>query len=174
MYFDPSDRAAVVEHLSRSGLAAAIEMRLKRKDGTPIWVQSVGRAVADASNSILRYEVFIQDIDQRKQAEESVQKLLHAVEQAGSAIFMTDPDGTITYVNPGFEKIYGYTRTRRLGKTPRILKSGRHDKSYYQSFWRRLLAGESVREEFVNRRGDSQLVTVEASISPSWTGKGSG
>jgi PAS domain S-box-containing protein len=171
-YFEASDRAAVVAHLSRSGLASAIEVRLKRKEGTPIWAQAVGRAVADASNDIVRYEVFIQDIDERKKAEESVQKLLHAVEQAGSAIFMTEPDGTITYVNPAFERIYGYTKEKALGKTPRILKSGQHDKAYYERFWRRLLAGESVREEFVNRKNDGQLVTVEASISSVFDRKG--
>ena len=165
IYFDPADRAAVVEHWSRSGPAAAIELRLKRRDGTAIWAQGDGRAVRDSSGNILRYEVFVQDIDQRKKAEESIQKLLHAVEQSGSATFMTDSDGTITYVNPAFEKIYGYTKEEALGKTPRILKSGQHDKAHYERFWRRLLAGESVREEFVNRKSDGHLVTVEASIS---------
>jgi two-component system, cell cycle sensor histidine kinase and response regulator CckA len=53
-----------------------------------------------------------------------------------------------------------------LGKTPRILKGSGHDRAYYQHFWQKLLAGESVREEFVNRRRDGQLVPVESSVSP--------
>jgi PAS domain S-box-containing protein len=93
LYFDPAERAAVVERWARPGPAAAIEFRLKRRDGTPIWVQGEGRAVRDSSGNILRYEVFLKDIDQRKKAEESHQKLLHAVEQTENVVFMTDPDG---------------------------------------------------------------------------------
>jgi PAS domain S-box-containing protein len=166
LYFDPAERAAVIEHWARPVPAAAIEFLLKNRDGTPIWAQGDGRAVRDSSGNILRYEVFVQNIDQRKKAEESLQKLLHAVEQAENVVFMTDPDGAITYVNPAFERVYGYSREETLGKTPRILKGGRHERAYYQRFWQRLLAGESVREEFVNKRRDGQLVPVESSVSP--------
>jgi two-component system cell cycle sensor histidine kinase/response regulator CckA len=102
----------------------------------------------------------------RRLAEESNQKLLQAVGQAKNAIFMTDPDGAITYANPAFEEIYGYSMQEVIGKTPRILKSGQHDQTFYERFWQTLLAGESVREEFVNKRRDGRLVTVEASVSP--------
>ncbi len=102
----------------------------------------------------------------RREAEAAARTLSHAVEQAENVIFMTDPEGTITYVNAAFERVYGYPREEALGKTPRMLKSGTRDRAYYERFWQRLCAGESVREEFVNRRRDGQLVTVEASVSP--------
>ncbi len=102
----------------------------------------------------------------RRRAEESIQKLLRAVEQARNAIFMTDPNGVITYINPAFEQIYGYPKEEVLGKTPRILKSGQHDEAFYERFWQSLLAGEFVREEFVNKASDGRLVTVENSVSP--------
>jgi PAS domain S-box-containing protein len=102
---------------------------------------------------------------ERRQADGSIRKLSLAVEQAKNAIFMTDPNGAINYLNPAFEEIYGYSRQEALGKTPRILKSGQYDRTFYERFWQRLLAGESVREEFVNKRRDGQLVTVETSVS---------
>jgi PAS domain S-box-containing protein len=101
----------------------------------------------------------------RRMAEESIQKLLLAVEQTEDAICMTDPGGTITYVNPAFERIYGYSREEAQGKTPRILKSGQHDKAFYERFWKRLLSGESVREQLINKRRDGRLVVVETSVS---------
>lgn len=99
-------------------------------------------------------------------ADESVQKLLQAIEQASNAILMTDPNGAITYVNPAFEKIYGYSSEETLGKTPRLLKSGQHDRAFYKSFWQRLLAGGSIQEEFINKTKDGRLVTVENYVSP--------
>ena len=35
-----------------------------------------------------------------------------------------DQNGVITYVNPAFEKIYGYTAAEAIGQTPRLIKSG--------------------------------------------------
>jgi two-component system cell cycle sensor histidine kinase/response regulator CckA len=113
-----------------------------------------------------QFVALFDNITERKRSEASIQKLLHAVEQAGNAIFMTDPDGTITYMNPAFERVYGFTKEETLGRTPRILKSGQYDRAYYEEFWRRLLAGESVQGEIVNKRRDGQLITVESSVSP--------
>jgi PAS domain S-box-containing protein len=102
----------------------------------------------------------------RRTAEETSLKLLQAVEQTQNAILMTDLKGTITYVNPAFERIYGYSKKEAIGRNPRILKSGRHDAAFYESFWRKLSAGESTREEMVNRARDGRLITVEVSVSP--------
>ncbi len=106
------------------------------------------------------------DITERRHAEESIRKLSLAVEQAENIIFMTEPNGTITYVNPAFEKVYGFSKEEALGQTPRILKSGRYDDAYYDQFWQRLLSGESVRGEMTNKKRDGQFVTVEESVTP--------
>jgi PAS domain S-box-containing protein len=98
--------------------------------------------------------------------QEEVRKLLQAVEQSANSILITDTRGLITYVNPAFEKTYGHSRDSVLGQTPRFLKSGEHDRSFYEQFWKKLLGGESVRQEFVNRKKNGELVTVEAVVSP--------
>ncbi len=123
-----------------------------------------GNRVADLAVGGL--VVNVRDVTERREAEESVQKLLSAVEQGGDAIFITDPDGAITYVNPAFERVYGFSKKETLGKTPQILRSGRYDEVFYERFWKTLLAGKTVRGEIVSRRRDGRLVTVEGSISP--------
>ncbi|RLC32590.1 MAG: hypothetical protein DRH37_00140, partial [Deltaproteobacteria bacterium] len=69
------------------------------------------------------------DITERKQAEAERERLTAAIEQAGENIIITDPEGTIRHVNPAFEKLTGYTRKEVIGKTPRILKSGKQDEA---------------------------------------------
>jgi PAS domain S-box-containing protein len=160
------DVPALLDHIA--GESGSYEeagvWRHRRKDGTIFEVEITSdRGIFGGREAVL---VLAKDVTKRRRAEESVQKLLLAVEQAGNVIFMTDPDGTITYVNPAFETVYGYPREQALGKTPRILKSGRYDRSFYERFWQKLLAGESVRGEIVNKRRDGQLVTVEDSVSP--------
>jgi two-component system cell cycle sensor histidine kinase/response regulator CckA len=79
---------------------------------------------------------------------------------------MTERDGTITYVNPAFQKIYGFTKEEAVGKTPRILKGSTLTEDDYRDFWTLLLAGKSVRGEIVNRTRSGKFITVETSVNP--------
>jgi len=47
-----------------------------------------------------------------------------ALEHAGEAVFITDVNGTIQWVNPAFTAVTGYTAEEAVGQTPRLLKSG--------------------------------------------------
>ncbi len=85
---------------------------------------------------------------------------------------MTELDGTITYVNPAFEKVYGFTRDETIGKTPRILKSGILAQEHYEEFWNTLLSGKSIRDEFVNKTKDGRLITVGTSVNPVFSTQG--
>src|SRR5207244_1966079 len=66
----------------------------------------------------------VREIESRRLVQESASKLDLAVEQSGNVVFMTDPEGRITFVNPAFTAVYGYSRSEALGRNPRFLKSG--------------------------------------------------
>jgi PAS domain S-box-containing protein len=108
----------------------------------------------------------VHDVTLRKRTEEAQKQLLRAVEQTDDVVFITAVDGTITYVNPAFERLYGYTRADAVGKTPRILRSGLYSKDYYASFWKQLLDGKSVRGEYFNKTRTGETVTIEGTVSP--------
>ncbi len=92
-------------------------------------------------------------------------QLAMAVEQAGESIIVTDAEGVITYVNPAFEHISGYTSDELLGQHPRILKSGAHNQTFYEALWATLKRGETWRGRFINKRKDGALFHEEATIS---------
>jgi PAS domain S-box-containing protein len=94
------------------------------------------------------------------------------IERSDQAVFVTKPDGTITYVNAAFEKIYGYKAHEAIGKTPRIIKSGLISPEQYQFFWGTLLKKQAVVGELINRRKDGQLVNIEGSNNPILNRKG--
>ena len=103
----------------------------------------------------------------RKMMTESHTRLATATEQAGEGIIITDPQGTIQYVNPAFERITGYARQEALGKSVGILRSERPDQDdLFESMWRRLSQGESWSGRMINRRKDGALYEEEASWSP--------
>jgi PAS domain S-box-containing protein len=114
----------------------------------------------------------VRDITERKRAAETTAVLVHAAEQATEALIITDPRGSITYVNPAFERITGWKRDEVLGRNPRILRSDQHDGAFYRRMKEVLARGEVWKGRLVNRRKDGTLFEDEATISPVRDGAG--
>lgn len=89
-----------------------------------------------------------------------------ALERSGDSVVITDRNGHIRYVNPAYEELTGYSTQEVLGKTPRILKSGKHPPEFYQSIWQTVLSGEVFHAEFVNRKKNGDLYVQEETIAP--------
>ncbi len=112
------------------------------------------------------YCSLLANIMQRKSAEIDRGRLAMAVEQSAEAVLIADLNGTITYVNPAFERITGYAARDVLGLNPRILKSGRHDFRFYERMWNRLREGEVWTGRITNRRKDGTFYEAEQTTSP--------
>ena len=102
----------------------------------------------------------------RPSSQAPAQLLQKAVEQSVEGVLITDPQGAIIYVNPAFEKLYGYQIDEVLGQNPRLLKSGLHPPEFYQHLWEALKAGQSWQGRITNCRKDGQLVNEKTIISP--------
>ena len=110
--------------------------------------------------------VVVVDITERKQAEQQIRLQATALQAAANAIAITDHQGTITWVNPAFTALTGYTLEEVKGRNPRILKSGEHDAAFYQALWDAILSGQVWHGEMVNRRKNGQLYFEEQTITP--------
>jgi PAS domain S-box-containing protein len=111
-------------------------------------------------------QAVIRDVTERKRLEDELKRLNTAIEQAAEAIIITDAEGLIQYVNPAFEKITGYSRREVAGRTPRILKSGTHDPSFYRDLWKTIKGGAVWTGRITNRRKDGELIQEDVAISP--------
>ncbi len=152
---------AIREHRRYEG-----EYEISTRDGETKWAWEQGEAIYDEQDRVVALEGFISDITARKRAETEREQLIRAIEQSGETILITDPDGTILYVNPAFTRITGYTREEAIGQTPRLLSSGKHDKEFYREMWKTLEAGQTWEGQLINKRKDGTLYTEQASISP--------
>ncbi len=107
----------------------------------------------------------ISDITQRVNAEAERERLATAIEQAAEAVVITDVDGVIQYVNPAFERITGYTSEEILGRNPRLMKSGEHDRMFYKNLWDTIERGEVWTGRITNRKKDGTVYHEDATIS---------
>lgn len=105
-------------------------------------------------------------IADEKKSKANLLRLSTAIEQSPEAIVITDVNGTIQYVNPGFEKITGYVIDEALGQSMRVLKSGRHEEAFYQDLWKTISGGKTWTGRFVNKRKNGTFYTEDATISP--------
>jgi PAS domain S-box-containing protein len=92
--------------------------------------------------------------------------LATVVEQVAESVIIADLDARITYVNPAFERITGYSRDEVIGQNPRIISSGGQPRAFYEAMWAALTSGAPWVADFINRRKDGTLFTEEAVISP--------
>ena len=170
----PDDLAGLAESIQASARSLAPwvhEYRVRFADGTVRWNSGKATPQKQADGSVL-WSGFISDATERKQAEESLVTLSAAVEQSPVSIVITDPKGSIQYVNPMFEQATGYTRAEAIGKNPRILSSGEKSGLEYRQMWATLSAGKIWHGEFHNRRKDGTLFWEHAAISPIFDDQG--
>ena len=89
-----------------------------------------------------------------------------ALEAAANAIFVTDREGVIRWVNPAFELLTGYGAAEAVRKNPRLLKSGKHERDFYKQMWETVQGGRVWRGELVNKRKNGSLYTQDMTITP--------
>ncbi|MBI3898216.1 MAG: sensor domain-containing diguanylate cyclase [Gammaproteobacteria bacterium] len=92
--------------------------------------------------------------------------LANALTVIANPVFIADRRGYIVWVNDAFCRISGYSPDEIIGKSPRILKSGKQDAAFYRQLWETILAGNTWHGEVAQRRKDGSLFTVEEAISP--------
>lgn len=92
--------------------------------------------------------------------------LAAAVQQAVDAIFITDVEGIILYVNPAFENITGYVSSDIIGQNPRVISSGEHDQAFFEEMWETILRGDTWTGLVVNKTQDGSYYKKEEVIYP--------
>lgn len=79
LYVDPNRRAEFVRLMEKHGNVSEFESQIYRRDGSIVWISEKAYAVHDEQGKLLYYEGLIEDITQRKQAEEELRVFFHAV-----------------------------------------------------------------------------------------------
>lgn len=92
--------------------------------------------------------------------------LATALASMASAIFITDANGIILWTNEAFTALSGYCSHEAVGRTPAILNSGRHDRSFYTLLWKTLLSGRVWQGEVTDRHKSGRLYVVDEIITP--------
>lgn len=169
-YFSPAVAEAVISEekaVRQSGVPVlGKEEHTIWPDGRETWDSTTRIPLRDRQSRIIGTFGISRDITESKRSEIQIRQLSLAVEQSPSIVLITDVEGRITYVNPKFTAITGYTSDEVLGENPRILKAGELSEDMYRDMWETITRGEEWNGEILNRKKNGENYWGLASISP--------
>jgi len=168
---EQSDQNPLKEILNDKMICYVAEDGFEHADGTQFPVEYSCSPLKE-DEKLVGVVITFRDIARRKRSEQALKKLSNVVEQTADSVVITDRDGTIEYVNPAFEKLTGYSRREAIGRNPRILKSGKHDKAFYEKLWHTLLNGNVYSGVFINKKKDGSIYYEDHTITPIMDEKG--
>lgn len=129
------------------------EMRMLGKDGGWRWILARGKVmVRHADGTPARMIGTHADITVHRESEAKLRLAAAVFESTVEGVVTTDALGRITAVNRAFTDITGYGEEEVVGRTPRMLRSGRHDDEFYRAMWDELTQRGSWSGEIWNKR----------------------
>ena len=121
-YVNPEDRIRFKKILEKQGIIEGFEAQHYRKDGNIIWVSINARAVKDKAGKVLYYEGTIEDITERKRAEEALREseenFRRSLDDSPMGVCIATVEGETIYANRAILDIYGYDSMEDLKTTP--------------------------------------------------------
>ena len=148
-----------------------LEEVVPHDDGLHTYI-SVKFPIFDSSENLYGICCISTDITEHKRIEAELQKLSMVIEQSINIKFITDVKGHIEYVNPMFVHVTGYSKEEVIGQSPRLLGSGETSHTSYEELWRTILAGNTWRGVFKNKKKNGQYYWANGLISPIRNEKG--
>jgi sigma-B regulation protein RsbU (phosphoserine phosphatase) len=106
------------------------------------------------------------DVTESQSTRDELRRLSRVVDQTADSVVITDRKGVIEYVNPAFETTTGYNCDEAIGRTPRILKSGKHDLAFHTQLWDTITSGDTWRGTIVNKKKNGEHYWSQQTISP--------
>ncbi len=116
--------------------------------------------------------VTIKDLQNEHIKEEKIKLQSTILESVANAVMITDCEGYITWINPAFTELTGYSEAEILGQHTRILNSKVHEQSFYENLWQTILAGKVWHGEVINRHKNGNSYYEEMTITPVYNPEG--
>jgi diguanylate cyclase (GGDEF)-like protein/PAS domain S-box-containing protein len=165
-YFSTSDRVQFIEKLTAEKSVSNFEQRLRRKDGSAVWVlnSAILLTPEDGTSPVIKGTVV--DVSDLRIAEQEHRRVAAIVRCSDDAIISCSTEGEIESWNAGAARIFGYSAAEAIGKHLDILAPEDRPDEYLQILERVKSGQEAGDIETIRVRKDGRRITIALSVSP--------
>jgi PAS domain S-box-containing protein len=163
------------ERAVRENFHEHIECRVKRKDGSYVWIEENSEPIF-MDGQLVQINAVARDITERKRAElalrEGEEKYRMLVEQLSEGILVSDFDGTITFANPRMAEMLGFTVEELVGRKDTGLRNEEEMPRYRErAAARKQGISEQYEIQLIKKNGDIAHFLVSGTPLRNWEGK---
>jgi len=133
------------------------QFTVKTKNSEIKTVEVTGKTDILADGQLVTHCALV-DVTEKLKADKALQLAAKVYENTGEGLMITDQNCQIISVNQSFTDILGYTEQEVLGKTPKKIRSGKHDKSFYKEMWQEINENGLWKGEIWNRHKSGALI----------------
>ncbi len=169
LYFEASERDNAVLQDNTQGLAV---FRLRKKDGSEIWVEDRGQYVTDEKGILLYHEGILRDVTKRIHTEFELMRSQKETADYKKAlnqsliVSITDKNGVFTFANSNFCKISKFEVDEITGKNQSIINSDIHTIDFLSTVYQTISSGKVWRGEVKNKAKDGSFYWVDSAVVP--------
>jgi diguanylate cyclase (GGDEF)-like protein/PAS domain S-box-containing protein len=135
LYWNPMDRIEYVRRVEAEGEIRNFEFVARHRSGKQLVMLENARAIRDSAGRMVGYEGTLNDITERKRAEQAVfeekERAEVTLQSIGDAVISTDADGRIDYMNPVAESLTGWNaddaRGRAIADVLNLVSEQKHE-----------------------------------------------
>lgn len=162
-----TDSKAALANAIRQQKSATVDIVNYSKSGQP-YISQINIAPIFSNGTLTHFVAVQRDVTtHRRLAQESIDfKAYQKALDQQAIVSVTDALGKITYVNPKFSAISGYSAEELIGKTHRVVNSGTHERGFFRNMWTTIRTGNTWHGEVCNRTKDGNLYWVDTTVVP--------
>ena len=173
LYADLSEREAAAVLVREHGAVRGFELRMRRRDGTTVWVAIDGRAVRNPDGGTLGWQASVVDISERKHVEEALreseERFRLLAEDSTDVITRVSTQSIMRYVSPASRELYGYDPEEMVGHSAwDYIHPEDHAMVRQTGKAVRVPGSHALAVEFRARRRDGSYVWVESKVRTLW------
>ncbi|HYD30899.1 MAG TPA: EAL domain-containing protein [Azospirillaceae bacterium] len=165
LYVDPFDRDRFTRALAAADSVLNFEACVYRRDGSIIWICENARVVRGPDGRVRCYEGTVQDITQRKLAEERLRLAATVFDTADEAIVITGTDDRVQAANPAFERMTGWTAAEMADRPCPLIAAEMNDSALLTTMRETAAAGSPWHGEILARRKSGEVFPALVSFT---------
>ena len=170
----PGSRGGVISETVEFPLALALEGKVVTEQElcilcsgqVQVCLSVSARPLTDTQGQVRGAVATFRDITDRIARDIEIRRIAVAVEQTADAIIFADTDSKIEYINPAFERIFGFSADEVIGKDMRFLRSDDQESDTFSSIQNTLKLGDTWTGRLVNNTKSGAECITDATITP--------